>query len=209
VKRTAPFFVLVLLAQTIFCYDLYTPYIEEVAIVNFKLLGQAVSEEQLHLKEYVDLADSETEAIYNRAPEGAGKIKINEFFIAIILRNTDVAQMVSLATHGDISIHDILDSDVPHDLIANSELYIAHAVDRAIKVTFCSFLLTYASRNDAILATEELYRILGPAEGGIDRFEPRMRVLFKDSDALSRVDAARMHNLYTKLIDEYRNNGGI
>jgi hypothetical protein len=188
---------------------LYTPYFEEVALVNVKYFGQAVSEERLDLKSYVDLSDAETERIRDKAPEGSGKDKIPEFFMSIVLRYTDVAQMVSLATHGDISISDIIDAAIPPDLIANSEAYIAHAVDRAIKVTACSSLLTYASRNDAVLATEELYRILGPLEGGIDRFEPRMSGLFKDSDSLSRVEIARMNNLYKRLIDEYKNNGGI
>ncbi|MDR3123891.1 MAG: hypothetical protein LBU16_08960 [Treponema sp.] len=187
---------------------MYTPYFEEVAIVNVKYFGQAVAEEQLNLKTYVDLSDAETGRIYDKAPEGSGKAKINEFFMSIVLRYTDVAQMVALATHGDISINDIIDSELPPGLIANSEPYIAHAVDRAIKVTACSSLLTYASKNDAILATEELYRILGPLEGGIDRFEPRMSALFKDSDSLSRVEAARMNNLYKRLIEEYKNSGG-
>jgi hypothetical protein len=198
-----------LCCQKLFCYDLYTPYFEEVALVNFRYFGRAVSQEQLDLKSYVELSDAETDLIHDRAPEGSKKAKIPEFFMSIVLRYTDVAQMVSLATHGDISINDIIDSDLPHDLIANSEAYIAHAVDRAIKVTACSSLLTYASRNDAVLATEELYRILGPLEGGIERFEPRMRDLFKDSDTLSRVEIARMNNLYKRLIEEYKNNGGI
>jgi hypothetical protein len=188
---------------------LYTPYFEEVALVNVRFFGQAVSGERLDLKSYVDSSDAETEQIHGRAPEGSGKDKIPEFFMSIVLRYTDVAQMVSLATHGDISINDIIDAEIPPDLIANSEAYIAHAVDRAIKVTACSSLFTYASRNDAVLATEELYRILGPLEGGIDRFEPRMSALFTDSDSLSRVEIARMNNLYKRLIDEYKNNGGI
>jgi hypothetical protein len=195
--------------QKLFCYDLYTPYFEEVALVNVSYFGQAVSEDRLDLKSYVDLSDAETEAIYSKAPEGSGKEKIPEFFMSIVLRYTDVAQMVSLATHGDISINDIIDSEIPPDLIANSEAYIAHAVDRAIKVTACSSLFTYASRNDAVLATEELYRILGPLEGGVERFEPRMRNLFTDSDSLSRVEIARMNNLYKRLIDAYKNSGGI
>jgi hypothetical protein len=198
-----------LCCQKIFCYDLYTQYLEEVAAANVKHFGAAVSQEPLNLKSYVELADAETDQLYERAPDGDGKEKIPQFFLAIVLRYTDVAQMVALATHGDISINDIIDSELPRDLIANSEAYIAHAVDRAIKVTACSSLFTYASKNDAILATEELYRILGPLEGGIDRFEPRMRVLFKDSDTLSRVEIARMNNLYKRLIDEYKNNGGI
>jgi hypothetical protein len=196
-------------AQKILPYDLFTQYLEEVAMINFKHFGAAVSGEQLDLKSYVELADAETDQIYERAPEGSGREKIPEFFLSIVLRYTDVAQMVSLATHGDISINDIIDSELPQDLIANSEAYIANAVDRAIKVTTCSSLLTYASKNDAILATEELYRILGPLEGGIDRFEPRMRVLFKDSPALSRIEIARMNNLYKRLIAEYKNNGGV
>jgi hypothetical protein len=200
---------LLLLCQKIFCYDLYTPYFEEVALVNVRYFGQAVSQERLDLKSYVDLSDAETDLIYSKAPEGSGKEKLPEFFMSIVLRYTDVAQMVSLATHGDISINDIIDSELPPDLLANSEAYIAHAVDRAIKVTACSSLLAYASRNDAVLATEELYRILGPLEGGIERFEPRMIALFKDSGALSRVEIARMHNLYKRLIEEYKNNGGI
>ncbi|MDR0597592.1 MAG: hypothetical protein LBG14_03705 [Treponema sp.] len=195
--------------QKLFCYDLYTPYFEEVALVNVKYFGQAVSQERLDMKSYVDLSDAATDLIREKAPEGSGKEKIPEFFMAIVLRYTDVAQMVSLATHGDISINDIIDSDLPPGLTANSEAYIAHAVDRAIKVTACSSLFTYASKNDAVLATEELYRILGPLEGGIDRFEPRMRALFKDSDSLSRVEIARMNNLYKRLIDEYKINGGI
>jgi hypothetical protein len=188
---------------------LYTPYFEELALANVKYFGRAVSGESLDLKSYVDLSDAETDLIYSKAPEGSGKAKIPEFFMAIVLRYTDVAQMVALATHGDISINDIIDSPIPQDLIAHSETYIAHAVDRAIKVTACSSLLAYASKNDAVLATEELYRILGPLEGGIDRFEPRIRSLFTDSDSLSRVETARMNNLYKRLIDEYKNNGGI
>jgi hypothetical protein len=195
--------------QKSFCYDLYTRYFEEVALVNVKYFGQAVSQEELDLISYVNLSSAETESIQDRAPEGSGKAKINDFFMSIVLRYTDVAQMVSLATHGDISINDIIDSQTPEDLIANSEAYIAHAVDRAIKVTACSSLFTYASKNDAILATEELYRILGPLEGGIERLEPRIRPLFTDSDSLSRVEIARMNNLYNRLIEEYKNNGGI
>ncbi|MDR3122266.1 MAG: hypothetical protein LBU16_00610 [Treponema sp.] len=208
-KKTLRCLLFFLCCQKLFSYDLYTPYFEEVAIANVKYFGQAVAEEELNMKAYVELSDAETGRIYDRAPEGSGRAKINEFFMTIVLRYTDVAQMVALATHGDISINDIIDSELPPDLLANSEPYIAHAVDRAIKVTACSSLLTYASKNDAILATEELYRILGPLEGGIERFEPRMRVLFKDSDSLSRVEIARMNNLYKRLIDEYKNNGGI
>jgi hypothetical protein len=180
-----------------------------VALVNVKYFGQAVSQERLEMRSYVESSDAATDLIYEKAPEGDGKAKIPEFFMSIVLRYTDVAQMVSLATHGDISINDIIDSELPRDLLDNSEAYIAHAVDRAIKVTACSSLFTYASRNDAVLATEELYRILGPLEGGIDRFEPRMSALFKDSEALSRVEIARMNNLYKRLIEEYKNNGGI
>jgi hypothetical protein len=188
---------------------LYTRYFEEVALANVKYFGQAVSQEQLDLITYVNLSGAETESIHDRAPEGNGKAKIPDFFMSIVLRYTDVAQMVSLATHGDISINDIIDSETPEDLIANSEAYIAHAVDRAIKVTACSSLFTYASKNDAVLATEELYRILGPLEGGIERLEPRIRPLFTDSGSLSRVEIARMNKLYNRLIEEYKNNGGI
>jgi hypothetical protein len=209
VKKSLCGLLFFLFCQKLFCYDLYTQYFEEVALVNVRYFGQAVSQERLDLKSYVALSDTETDLIYNKAPEGSGKEKIPEFFMSIVLRYTDVAQMVSLATHGDISINDIIDSELPQDLIANSEPYIAHAVDRAIKVTACSSLFTYASRNDAVLATEELYRILGPLEGGIDRFEPRIRSLFADSDSLSRVEIARMNNLYKRLIDEYKNSGGI
>jgi hypothetical protein len=188
---------------------LYTRYFEDVAVANVKYFGQAVSLEELDLRSYVNLAGAETDLIQDRAPEGNGKAKISEFFMSIVLRYTDVAQMVSLATHGDISINDIIDSETPGDLIANSEPYIAHAVDRAIKATACSSLFTYASKNDAILATEELYRILGPLEGGIERLEPRIRALFKDDDSLSRVEIARMNKLYNRLIEEYAHNGGI
>jgi hypothetical protein len=209
VKKLLIGLLFLLFCQQLFCYDLFTPYFEEVALANFKYFGQAVSGETLDLKSYVDLSDAETDLIFNKAPEGSGKAKLPEFFMAIVLRYTDIAQMVALATHGDISINDIIDSEIPQDLIANSESYIAHAVDRAIKVTACSSLLTYASRNDAVLATEELYRILGPLEGGIDRFEPRMRDLFAHSESLSRVEIARMNNLYKRLIEEYKNSGGI
>jgi hypothetical protein len=188
---------------------LYTRYFEEVALANLKYFGRAVSEEPLDLLSYVNLSGAETDSICDRAPDGDGKAKINDFFMAIVLRYTDVAQMVSLATHGDISINDIIDAETPEDLIANSEAYIAHAVDRAIKATACSALFTYASKNDAILATEELYRILGPLEGGIERLEPRIRALFTDQDSLSRVEIARMNKLYHSLIEEYTNNGGI